>query len=85
VEKHGFAGELRAVGNVLFDQIPLMRRVGFDTFEVTHAPTRRAFARGPYCRRAPALSAGRRHRADGRNATVAAAHAGLTRYRISAR
>jgi uncharacterized protein (DUF934 family) len=43
-EKHGYAGELRAVGNVLADQIPLMRRVGFDTFEVTNAPTRRALA-----------------------------------------
>jgi len=45
-EKHGFKGELRAVGNVLSDQIPLMRRVGFDTFEVTHAPTRRALLEG---------------------------------------
>lgn len=45
-EKHGFEGELRAVGNVLSDQIPFMRRVGFDSFEVTHAPTRRALAEG---------------------------------------
>ena len=45
-EKHGYTGELRAVGNVLSDQIPLMRRVGFDTFEVTHAPTRRALIEG---------------------------------------
>jgi phosphoadenosine phosphosulfate reductase len=43
-DKHGYTGELRAVGNVLSDQIPLMRRVGFDAFEVTHAPTRRALA-----------------------------------------
>jgi uncharacterized protein (DUF934 family) len=43
-DKHGFTGELRAVGNVLSDQIPYMRRVGFDTFEVTHGPTRRALA-----------------------------------------
>jgi uncharacterized protein (DUF934 family) len=43
-DKHGFTGELRAVGNVLSDQIPFMRRVGFDTLEVTHAPTRRALA-----------------------------------------
>ena len=41
-DKHGYRGELRAVGNVLSDQIPLMRRVGFDSFEVAHAPTRRA-------------------------------------------
>jgi uncharacterized protein (DUF934 family) len=45
-EKHGLAGELRAVGNVLSDQIPYMRRVGFDTFEVTHEPTRRALIEG---------------------------------------
>jgi phosphoadenosine phosphosulfate reductase len=45
-EKHGYAGELRAVGNVLSDQIPYMRRVGFDTFEVTHGPTRRALIEG---------------------------------------
>jgi uncharacterized protein (DUF934 family) len=45
-EKHGLTCELRAVGNVLSDQIPFMRRVGFDAFEVTHAPTRRALAAG---------------------------------------
>lgn len=45
-EKCAFAGELRAIGNVLSDQIPLMRRVGFDSFEVTHAPTRRALIEG---------------------------------------
>jgi uncharacterized protein (DUF934 family) len=45
-EKHGFTGELRAVGAVLADQIPYMRRVGFDTYAVTHAPTRRALAEG---------------------------------------
>lgn len=28
----GYAGELRAVGDVLADQIPLMRRCGFDSF-----------------------------------------------------
>jgi phosphoadenosine phosphosulfate reductase len=44
--KHGYAGELRAVGNVLADQIPFMRRVGFDTLEVTHAPTRQALLEG---------------------------------------
>jgi phosphoadenosine phosphosulfate reductase len=45
-EKHAFSGELRAVGNVLADQIPYMHRVGFDSFEVTHGPTRRALAEG---------------------------------------
>lgn len=28
----GYTGELRAVGDVLVDQIPLMRRCGFDSF-----------------------------------------------------
>ena len=45
-DKHGYSGEMRAVGNVLADQIPFMRRVGFDAFEVTHAPTRRALEEG---------------------------------------
>lgn len=45
-EKFGYFGELRAVGNVLADQIPLMRRVGFDSFEVSNAPTRRALTEG---------------------------------------
>ena len=31
---------------MLADQIPFMRRVGFDAFEVTHAPTRRALSQG---------------------------------------
>jgi uncharacterized protein (DUF934 family) len=45
-EKYRFAGELRAVGNVLADQIPFMRRVGFDSYEVTNTPTRQALAEG---------------------------------------
>ena len=45
-ERCGFAGELRAVGEVLSDQIPLMRRCGIDSFEVHHAPTRAALASG---------------------------------------
>lgn len=45
-EKFRYTGELRAVGDVLADQIPLMRRVGFDSFEVTNAPTRRALVQG---------------------------------------
>jgi uncharacterized protein (DUF934 family) len=32
-ERYGFTGELRAVGNVLRDQLPLMERCGFDSFE----------------------------------------------------
>jgi len=33
-ERHGFAHELRAVGNVLRDQFLFMHRCGFDAFEV---------------------------------------------------
>ncbi len=36
-QRLGFAGELRAVGDVLIDQIPLMLRTGFDSFAVTNA------------------------------------------------
>lgn len=35
----GFKGELRAIGDVLLDQLPLMLRSGFDAFEITHAAT----------------------------------------------
>jgi len=45
-DRHRYSGELRAVGDVLLDQIPLMLRVGFDTFTVTHAPTIRALEDG---------------------------------------
>jgi len=38
-QRLGYSGELRAVGNVLLDQVPLMLRTGFDSFEVSHAPT----------------------------------------------
>ena len=68
-EKFGYAGELRAVGNVLSDQIPYMRRVGFDSFEVTHAPTRRALIEGRiaevtlYYQPAGVVEAARRHAA----------------------
>jgi uncharacterized protein (DUF934 family) len=45
-ERLGFSGELRAVGDVLADQIPLMRRCGITSFEVHHAPTRAALRAG---------------------------------------
>ena len=45
-DKYAYTGELRAVGNVLSDLMPFMRRVGFDSFEVTHGPTRRALSEG---------------------------------------
>jgi uncharacterized protein (DUF934 family) len=45
-DRHGFHGELRAVGDVLIDEIPLMLRCGFDSFEATDAPTLRALEAG---------------------------------------
>lgn len=47
----GYAGELRAVGDVLVDQIGFLRRCGFDAFEPDHpldpADAEAAFARWP--------------------------------------
>jgi len=36
-ERYGFAGELRAVGNVLRDQLFFMLRCGFDAFEIENS------------------------------------------------
>jgi uncharacterized protein (DUF934 family) len=44
--RHGFRGDLRAVGNVLIDQIDFMQRLGFTSFEVRHAVTRRYLSEG---------------------------------------
>ena len=45
-DRHRFKGELRAIGDVLIDEIPLMLRCGFDSFEVTNASTLRALEAG---------------------------------------
>ena len=39
-------GEVRAVGDVLIDQIPHMKRCGISAFVVTHGPTRAALESG---------------------------------------
>jgi uncharacterized protein (DUF934 family) len=36
-DRLGYRNELRAVGDVLIDQVPLMLRVGIDSFSVTNA------------------------------------------------
>ncbi|MBY5720245.1 DUF934 domain-containing protein [Rhizobium leguminosarum] len=36
-QRLGYTNELRAVGDVLIDQVPLMLRVGIDSFAVTNA------------------------------------------------
>jgi phosphoadenosine phosphosulfate reductase len=45
-ERYKFAGEVRAVGDVLADQIPLMRRCGINAFVVKNGPTRKALEAG---------------------------------------
>ncbi|WIJ26637.1 phosphoadenylyl-sulfate reductase [Devosia sp. RR2S18] len=41
-ERFGYRGEIRAVGDVLQDQIPHMRRCGITALLVSHEPTRQA-------------------------------------------
>ena len=51
LREHGFTGELRAVGDVLLDQLSHMRRCGFDSFApdapIDLAAAERAFATWP--------------------------------------
>jgi uncharacterized protein (DUF934 family) len=41
-----YKGEIRATGDVLLDQLPLMLRCGFDAFSISHAPTLAALEAG---------------------------------------
>jgi uncharacterized protein (DUF934 family) len=43
-ERYGFAGELRAVGDVLQEQLTFMRRCGFDSFELQATDPEAAWA-----------------------------------------
>ncbi|MCJ8239169.1 DUF934 domain-containing protein [Peteryoungia algae] len=43
-DRLGYTGELRAVGDVLIDQVPLMLRTGFDSFAVTNPVAQRRLA-----------------------------------------
>jgi phosphoadenosine phosphosulfate reductase len=45
-ERFGYHGEVRAIGDVVQDQIPLMRRCGVNAFVVVHPPTRKALELG---------------------------------------
>lgn len=36
---YGYAGELRASGEILFDQLQFLARCGFDSFDITHTAT----------------------------------------------
>ena len=46
VERYNYTGEVRAIGDVLMDQLTLMRRCGVTTFVVTHPATRKALEMG---------------------------------------
>lgn len=43
-----FSGELVAAGEILFDQIPLLKRCGFDTFEISDCSTIEAVQEGRF-------------------------------------
>lgn len=45
-ERHDYKGEIRAIGDVLLDEIALMERCGFDAFDITDERTIRALQRG---------------------------------------
>ncbi|MCX7283354.1 MAG: DUF934 domain-containing protein [Novosphingobium sp.] len=51
LREHGYAGELRAVGDVLIDQLSHMRRCGFDSFApnqpISSAAAEQAFGTWP--------------------------------------
>jgi uncharacterized protein (DUF934 family) len=43
---YGYAGELRASGEILFDQLQFLARCGFDSFDITNAATLRLLEAG---------------------------------------
>lgn len=45
-ERFRYKGELRAIGEVLLDELALMLRCGFDSFEIVNEPTLHALQRG---------------------------------------
>lgn len=45
-DRHSFAGEIRAAGDILRDQVALLVRAGFDTLDVAHEGTARAIEDG---------------------------------------
>jgi phosphoadenosine phosphosulfate reductase len=45
-QRYGFAGELRACGDVLIDQIQVMSRCGINAFDINDAATEQALRQG---------------------------------------
>ncbi len=44
--RHGYKGEMRAIGDVLFDEMQFMLRCGFDSFEIVDPETLRLLKDG---------------------------------------
>ena len=47
-ERDGYAGEIRAIGDYIIDQMPYMVRVGIDAFVVANPVVEKALARGEW-------------------------------------
>ena len=47
-ERHGYAGEIRAVGAYILDQMPFLLRCGVDSFSVTSDRVRKGLERGEW-------------------------------------
>ena len=47
-ERDHYAGEIRAIGEYIIDQVPLMRRVGIDAFQTNDPVLIKAFERGDW-------------------------------------
>jgi uncharacterized protein (DUF934 family) len=45
-QRFAYAGEMRATGDILFDQLQFLTRCGFDAFEIVHEPTLRLLKEG---------------------------------------
>ena len=71
-ERYGYAGEVRATGNVLGDQLAFMLRCGFDTFEVADGVA------AAWSRATSEISFWYQPAADGRQPIAALRHRGTT-------
>ena len=78
-ERHGFKGDLRATGDVLLDEIALMQRCGFTSFEVDGRQHAAGAQRGAAAEGRVVLPAGARPtRSARRDAAVAEARGELS-------
>lgn len=47
-ERYGYEGEVRAFGDLILDQLPLMQRCGIDAFDVQNPHTKAGLLRGEW-------------------------------------